>query len=119
MSLGSQNLTQNKVTSPKFSKPSGSSFSTNTKITLSCDTTSVSYYYTLDGTTPTTSSTAYSSTNGITVNSSWASGKTIKVILENETKTGIASKIDEHGALVVKTEKGEEVFCSADIVHIR
>ncbi|MDO4218476.1 MAG: biotin--[acetyl-CoA-carboxylase] ligase [Synergistaceae bacterium] len=46
-------------------------------------------------------------------------GKKINVILENETRTGIASKIDEHGALVVKTEKGEEVFCSADIVHIR
>ncbi len=46
-------------------------------------------------------------------------GKQIKVILEDETRVGIASKIDEHGALVVETENGEEVFCSADIVHIR
>ncbi len=46
-------------------------------------------------------------------------GKKIKVILEDETRVGIASRIDEYGALVVKTEKGEEVFCSADIVHIR
>lgn len=46
-------------------------------------------------------------------------GKKIKVLLENETKVGIAKKIDEQGRLVVKTEIGEETFSSADIVHIR
>ncbi len=77
---GSKVLTQKKVTPVRFTPTPGSSFSETTYITLSTDTTStVNYYYTTDGTTPTTSSTKYASP-GIAVNSSWSAGKTIKVI---------------------------------------
>ena len=102
---GSKVLTQKKVTPVSFSKTSGSSFSSSTKIELSCATSSVSYYYTTDGTDPTTSSTAYNSTTGIVVNSSWSSGKTVKVIA---TKSGledseIASAFYSFGAGIAST----------------
>ena len=100
---GSKVLTQKKVTPVSFSQASGSSFSTSTSITLSCATSSVSYYYTTDGTTPTTSSAKY--TSGITVDSSWSGGKTVKVIAAKSglTDSEVASAFYSFGAGVAST----------------
>ncbi len=102
---GTKQLTQKKVTPVSFSHTSGSSFSETTTISLSTETSgTITYYYTTDGTTPTTSSTKYSTTP-ITVNSSWASGKTVKVIavksgLENSE---VATAFYSFGAGVAST----------------
>ena len=46
-------------------------------------------------------------------------GKTVKIILDSETKIGKAKAIDDLGNIIVETGTGEESFCSADVVHLR
>ena len=91
----SKKITQIKVTPVSFSHPSGSTFSTSSKVTLSCATGSVRYYYTLDGTTPTTDSQYTTGTTGITIDSSWSAGKTIKVIAGPTSGSKTPSEVAE------------------------
>lgn len=48
------------VSTPTFSVPAGT-YETNQNVTLACSTSGATIYYTLDGSTPTTSSNVYSS----------------------------------------------------------
>jgi BirA family biotin operon repressor/biotin-[acetyl-CoA-carboxylase] ligase len=50
--------------------------------------------------------------------SSYASGKTVRAVLENETVAGITDGIEENGALRIRTEKGEIKIIQAGEVEI-
>jgi BirA family biotin operon repressor/biotin-[acetyl-CoA-carboxylase] ligase len=46
-------------------------------------------------------------------------GREIRVETPNETIEGVAERIDDTGALVVSTDKGERVVTAGDCVHLR
>ncbi len=74
-------LSQSKVTPIELSDASGMSFSSQTKtVTLSNDTSGVSIYYTLDGSTPTSSSPKYNGGIQIFKNMAAAGNVTLKAI---------------------------------------
>lgn len=82
ITASTQNLnTQKRVTPVKFSHLAGT-YSGAINVTLTCDTVGATIYYTTNGTTPTTSSSAYSSAIPI------SSTKTLKVMA---AKTGVTS----------------------------
>lgn len=52
--------------------------------------------------------------------SSYFSGKSVRVVLENETITGITDGLEENGALRVKTENGEiRTILAGDVENLR
>lgn len=56
----------NKVADPTFSPVDGTTFTESLKVSISCTTTGATIYYTTNGDTPTTNSTAYSAPFNIT-----------------------------------------------------
>lgn len=68
---------QTKITPISFNFKSNTTIAASDKITLSCDTEQVDFYYTLDGTTPTKDSTPY---NGTIIIPTDATTITIKAI---------------------------------------
>jgi len=76
---GAKTLTQKKVTPVKFNPIDGASFSSTTRVYLTCDTEGAVIHYTTNGNTPNSSSTTYTDA-GIEVGSGWESGKTIKAV---------------------------------------
>ena len=74
------------VATPTIS-PNGGTFSTSQSVTLACVSTGAAIYYTTDGSTPTTGSTAYS--GAITV----STGQTVKAIaaLAGHSNSAVAS----------------------------
>jgi hypothetical protein len=74
------------VETPTFTPPGGN-YTTDQSLTLNTTTTGATIYYTLDGTTPTASSTAYTGAISITGN---GTSKTIKAIA---VKAGMADSV--------------------------
>lgn len=89
-----------KVAKPSFSVAPGS-FDAVQNITLSCATSGVRYYYTVDGSTPTTSSTLY--TGSIEISST----RTIKVIA---VRTGCTTSDVLSGQFVINTGSGSIII---------
>ncbi|MBQ7462421.1 MAG: chitobiase/beta-hexosaminidase C-terminal domain-containing protein [Bacteroidaceae bacterium] len=81
---------QQKVATPTFSPAAWADASANQVVELACDTAGATMYYTTDGSTPTSASTAYNSTNKITL----AATTTIKAIAVKDgmTNSDVASK---------------------------
>src|SRR5207237_6418133 len=69
-----------------FISPNGGTFSQNVTVHIFCSTSGATIYYTLDGSTPTTSSSVYPSGDGILL--SGAGTKTVKAI---GVKTGLSN----------------------------
>jgi hypothetical protein len=85
-----QEQTQQKVATPTFSPAAWADASADQVVELACDTASATIYYTTDGSTPTSESTAYDSTNKITLSAT----TTIKAIAVKDgmTNSDVASK---------------------------
>ena len=85
-----QEQTQQKVATPTFSPAAWADASSDQVVELACDTASATIYYTTDGSTPTSESTAYDSTNKITLSAT----TTIKAIAVKDgmTNSDVASK---------------------------
>ena len=63
--VATKSVTVDKVATPTIS-PAGTAFSTSQQVTMSCATASAVIHYTLDGSTPTSSSPTYSTTLNLT-----------------------------------------------------
>jgi hypothetical protein len=85
-----QEQTQQKVATPTFSPAAWADASADQVVELACDTDSATIYYTTDGSTPTSESTAYNATNKITLSAT----TTIKAIAMKDgmTDSDVASK---------------------------
>ena len=81
---------QQKVATPTFSPAAWADASANQVVELACETAGATMYYTTDGSTPTSASTAYNSTNKITLTAT----TTIKAIAVKDgmTNSDVASK---------------------------
>src|SRR5207244_13233114 len=79
-------LTQASAVAKPFNIPNGGTFSQNFTFHILCSTSGATIYYTLDGSTPTTSSSVYPTGDGILL--SGAGTKTVKAI---GVKTGLSN----------------------------
>lgn len=85
-----QEAVQQKVATPTFSPASWADASADQVVELACDTASATIYYTIDGSTPTSASTAYNPSTKITLSAT----TTIKAIAckDGMTNSDVATK---------------------------